>query len=80
MTASALYRMLRPPRVVGGLAMWWGYVWNAIRRAPRYEDPAFRQFLRRYQWDCLRRGKGAATRRLDARQAARRRPLQGGRA
>jgi glycosyltransferase involved in cell wall biosynthesis len=74
MTASALYRMLRPPLVVGGLAMWWGYVLSLIRRAPRYEQPGFRRFLRRYQWDCLLRGKAAATRHLDERQAARWQP------
>jgi glycosyltransferase involved in cell wall biosynthesis len=70
MTASALYRMLRRPIVIGGLAMWWGYVSSLLRRAPRYEEPGFRQFLRRYQWDCLIRGKARATRSLDERQAA----------
>lgn len=74
MTASALYRMLRPPLVVGGLAMWWGYVWSLLRHAPRYEQPGFRRFLRSYQLDCLLRGKAAATRRIDERQAARWRP------
>lgn len=73
-TASALYRAVRAPLVIGGLAMWWGYVSSFIRRAPRYEEPEFRRFLRSYQWDCLLRGKGAATRRLDDRQAARWRP------
>jgi biofilm PGA synthesis N-glycosyltransferase PgaC len=80
MTASALYRMQRPPLVVGGLAMWWGYLWSVLRGAPRYEDPGFRRFLRRYQRDCLLRGKTTATRRLDARQAARWQPPQGVRA
>ena len=74
MTASALYRMFRRPFFVGGLAMWWGYVSNLIRRAPRYEQPEFRRFLQRYQWDCLLRGKTAATRRLDERQIAMWRP------
>lgn len=77
MTASSLYRMLRPPLVIGGLAMWWGYVSSLARRAPRYEEPGFRRFLRRYQWDCLLRGKAAATQRLDGRQAARWRPREG---
>ena len=70
-TASALYRAMRPPLVIGGLAMWWGYVASLIRRAPRYDELEFRRFLRSYQWDCLLRGKSAATRRLDDRQAAR---------
>jgi hypothetical protein len=74
LTASALYRAAHYPLVIGGLAMWWGYVWSLIRRAPRYDEPGFRRFLRSYQWDCLLRGKAAATRRLDDRQAARWRP------
>jgi len=76
MTAVALYRMSQPPYVIGGLAMWWGYVRSLLRRAPRHEDPVFRQFLRRYQWDCLLRGKAAALRRVDARQATRWQSLQ----
>jgi glycosyltransferase involved in cell wall biosynthesis len=74
MTASALYRMSRPPLVVGGLAMWLGYVSSLVRRRPRYEQPDFRRFLRSYQWDCLLHGKAAATRRLENRQATRWRP------
>jgi glycosyltransferase involved in cell wall biosynthesis len=76
MTASSFYRMLHPPLLVGGLAMWWGYLWSLVHRAPRYELPGFRRFLHRYQWDCLLRGKGVATRRLDDRQAALWRPSQ----
>ena len=65
MTASALYRMTLPPRLLGGLAMWWGYVLSMIQRKPRYAEPAFRKFLRRYQWECLTRGKAKATRRYE---------------
>jgi glycosyltransferase involved in cell wall biosynthesis len=65
MTASALYRMTRPPLVVGGLAMWWGYVKSMLERTPRYGDDEFRRFLRRYQWQCLLLGKAEATRRLN---------------
>jgi hypothetical protein len=71
MTASAMFRMTRPPYLIGGWGMWLGYVRALLRRTPRYEDPAFRAFLRRYQWDCLLRGKAAATARIDARQAGR---------
>jgi glycosyltransferase involved in cell wall biosynthesis len=70
MAASALRRMARPPLLLGGAAIWLGYVESALRRRPRYDDPEFRRFLRAYQRDCLLRGKDAATRRLDARQAA----------
>ena len=70
MTASAVFRMSHPPLLVGGAAMWWGYVKSALARQPRYDDPEFRRFLRRYQRDCLLHGKAEATRRLDERQGA----------
>jgi glycosyltransferase involved in cell wall biosynthesis len=60
MAASSLYRMNRRPYVLGGLAMMWGWLKSAIVRAPRYEDPNFRTFLRRYQWRVLTVGKRRA--------------------
>ncbi|MEX0653278.1 MAG: glycosyltransferase [Phycisphaeraceae bacterium] len=71
MTASALFRMTCPPYVIGGAAMWWGYVHAMLTRQPRYDDLEFRRFLRRYQWQCLLRGKRGATQRLDQRQQSR---------
>ncbi len=71
MTASALFRMTRPPILLGGLAMWWGYVRSMITRAPRYDDLAFRKFLRRYQRNCLLHGKSAATQQLNDQCASR---------
>jgi len=71
MLASAAYRMTRPPLVMGGTAMALGYFKSMIRRGPRYGDQEFRQFLRRYQWACLLKGKAAATAELNARQASR---------
>jgi len=65
MTASAVLRAAKRPFVVGGLGMLLGYFGAALRRAPRYDDPEFRRFLRRYQWACLVRGKHAATKALD---------------
>ena len=61
MTASAIYRMTRPPIIKGGYLMWLGYVKAMLQRQPRYEDPAFRKALRRYQWECLLLGKRKAT-------------------
>ena len=69
-TASAVFRLATPPRVIGALAMWWGYVWSMLRRRRRLDDPGFRRFLRRYQWACLIRGKKKATERLNATQVA----------
>ena len=68
MLASAAYRMTRPPRVVGGLAMLYGYFKSMVQRNPRYGDAEFRRFLRHYQWACLFRGKARATARLNERQ------------
>ena len=67
MTASAAFRMTRPPVLLGGAAMWWGYVRAMLRGQPRYDDPAFRSFLRAYQWDALWHGKAAATQKLHRR-------------
>src|SRR2546426_7349162 len=53
MTASALFRMTRPPHVLGGAAMWWGFFKALLKRQPRYDDLDFRRFLRKYQWECL---------------------------
>ena len=82
MTASALFRLTRRPFVVGGAGMWWGYVSSMVASRPRYDDLDFRRFLRRYQWDCLRRGKKKATQRMDERQVEiwtrRRRELETG--
>lgn len=69
MTASALFRMSTPPYVLGGAAMWWGYVKSMLSRQERFDSPEFRRFLRRYQWDCLVRGKSKATESLDRKQA-----------
>lgn len=68
MFVSAVYRMTRPPRVVGGLAMLYGYFNSMAKRNPRYGDTEFRRFLRHYQWACLLRGKASATARLNERQ------------
>lgn len=65
MAASALFRALRPPYLVGGAAMLWGWLSSAATGKPRYEDPDFRAFLRRYQRACLWRGKARATEELD---------------
>ena len=68
--ASALYRLFRPPMVVGSVAMLWGYFKSLATRKPRYEDKEFRKFLSRYQWSSLLHGKAAATASLNARQSA----------
>jgi poly-beta-1,6-N-acetyl-D-glucosamine synthase len=61
MAASALYRVNQKPYVLGSLAILWGWLKSAISGMPRYEDAAFRKFLRRYQWRVLCVGKKRAT-------------------
>ncbi len=71
MTVAAAYRMLfHHPFLLGGLAMWWGYVKSALTATQRLEDPLFRKFLRKYQWDCLFKGKKRATEELNIKQEA----------
>jgi glycosyltransferase involved in cell wall biosynthesis len=67
--ASAAFRLSKHPVLVGTAAMLWGYFSSIIRRVPRYQDPQFRRFLRRYQHACLLMGKKAATRKVTAEQA-----------
>ena len=70
MLASAVYRLTKKPYVVGGAAMLWGYLRSALRGQGRYDDPAFRRFLRRYQWASLLVGKRRATRWFEERHRA----------
>ncbi|NEP17867.1 MAG: glycosyltransferase family 2 protein [Leptolyngbya sp. SIO4C1] len=69
MLASAVYRMMAPPLVVGGVMMLAGYLKSMLTRQTRYDDLEFRQFLRRYQWQCLIKGKRQATADLNEHQA-----------
>ena len=68
LTVSAIYRSLHRPIFIGGFAMWWGYVKSALSGSQRLDDPAFRKFLRKYQWDCLLKGKRRATQELNMKQ------------
>lgn len=62
--ASVASRLLKYPAVVGAAGMLWGYLSSAAKRMPRYEDPEFRTFLRRYQRASLVMGKRAAARKM----------------
>jgi hypothetical protein len=67
--ASAAFRLFHPPVFIGAAAMLWGYFTSLLKRAPRYEDHEFRKFLRKWQLDCLIRGKSRATQRLNQKMA-----------
>jgi glycosyltransferase involved in cell wall biosynthesis len=60
MAASAVGRINQKPYLLGSLAMLWGWLRSALLRLPRYEDPQFRAYLRRYQWLALLHGKRRA--------------------
>ena len=69
MTVAASYRMLfHRPFVIGGMAMWWGFVRSAVQGVERLDDPDFRKFLRKFQWNCLIKGKKAAVEQVNNQQ------------
>lgn len=65
--AVALYRMLERPYLWGGWGIFWGYVKALLAGAPRFDDPKFRKFLRRYELLSLVLGKRRATARYHRR-------------
>jgi hypothetical protein len=67
--ASALLRLTKHPVLLGTIAMLWGYFSSAFKRVPRYDDPEFRRFLRRYQYACLLLGKARAAKMITERRA-----------
>jgi glycosyltransferase involved in cell wall biosynthesis len=60
LASSAISRINQKPYVLGSVAMLWGWVKSALDRKPRYDDPEFREFLRRYQRRVLLVGKKRA--------------------
>jgi poly-beta-1,6-N-acetyl-D-glucosamine synthase len=71
MLASALFRMTRPPLLIGGTGMLWGYVTGWLRGLPRYDDLDFRRFLRSWQRRSLLAGKARTTAAIERAGAAR---------
>jgi biofilm PGA synthesis N-glycosyltransferase PgaC len=68
--ASAARRVLFPPAVLGSVSIVVGYVWAALCRRPRFDDPGFIRDLRRYQRESLLLGKAEAIRRWEGRVEA----------
>ena len=60
MSAVAINRLNQKPYVLGSLAILWGWLSSALQGKPRFGDPKFRKFLRRYQWRALIAGKKRA--------------------
>jgi poly-beta-1,6-N-acetyl-D-glucosamine synthase len=68
MTASAIFRMTKRPFIIGGAAMWWGFVRSMMKGEPRLDDAGLREFINRWQWAALFKGKARATAELVERQ------------
>ncbi|MCX4188423.1 glycosyltransferase family 2 protein [Methylophaga sp. OBS4] len=69
MTASSIFRLFHPPYIIGGSAMWWGYIKSMLQRKPRFDDKSLVSFIRHYQRQCLLKGKARATTELNEMQA-----------
>lgn len=69
--ASAVFRMIHPPYLIGGIAMMYGYAAAWLGRMPRYPDEELRKFIRAYQRRVLIVGKKRAVAELEARMAPR---------
>ncbi len=68
--AVAISRIHKHPPVYGSAGMLWGYASSMLENRPRYDDPAFRSFLRQFQHASLLMGKDAATRRFEEEREA----------
>ncbi len=68
--ATAVFRMTRPPTLIGGLAMIWGYMMGALKRSKRYDDPETLRVMHWYEWNSLLKGRHRATELLEERYAA----------
>jgi predicted glycoside hydrolase/deacetylase ChbG (UPF0249 family)/glycosyltransferase involved in cell wall biosynthesis len=54
-TFRSAYQMTRPPYVVGGAALWCGYVWSALKRVERPVSREIVEFQRQDQMQRLKR-------------------------
>ncbi len=60
--ASSVYRMLEPPYLQGGLNIFRGYLRALGKGEKRYDNPAYKRYIRRFELAQLVAGKGRATR------------------
>lgn len=60
LVASAVSRFNQRPYVLGQLTILWGWIWGWLRRKPRYDNPEFLHFVRRFQRRALLVGKTRA--------------------
>lgn len=58
--ASAVYRGMEPPYIIGGIALFWGYLRASISGHQRYDNPAYRRYIRSFERAQLLKGKKRA--------------------
>ena len=68
--ATAVFRALEPPYVLGGLSMLQGYFGAMFKGARRLDDPDLIAFIRRYQRRTLFKGRSQAMAETEAAQKA----------
>jgi len=64
--ATAAFRALEPPYILGGLSMIQGYVGAWMRGEKQLDDPELRAFIRQYQRRALRVGRAKAIAEIEA--------------
>ncbi len=72
--ATAVFRGLEPPYVLGGLSMLQGYFGAMLKGERQLDDPDLRAFIRRYQRRILTKGRVRAMTETEAEQAGAWRP------
>jgi hypothetical protein len=68
--ATAVFRALEPPYILGGLSMVQGYFAAWLKGAPRLDDPELVAFIRAYQRKALRVGRSRAVAEIEEERAA----------
>ncbi len=64
--ASAIYRSIEPPYIIGGIALFYGYLRALLTGHKRYDNPEYRRYLRRFERAQLINGKRGALERENA--------------
>ncbi|MDH5528870.1 MAG: glycosyltransferase family 2 protein [Paracoccaceae bacterium] len=67
--ATAIYRSMEPPVILGGVSMLQGYFGAMLKGERRFDDPELRTFIRAYQRRTLRVGRARAMAEVEAERA-----------
>ena len=68
----AIYRMFERPYVISGIGILVGYLRAVWKQEPRYENPAYRRFFRRYEIQSVFLGRERTTQKFNEEARARR--------